>query len=423
LRLRNCRLDPSVQRLFSYRREVGFCRGLPILTDLRSVPLPLRRQFIFVFLLTLTRAIALPYTVIFLARVFALNVQTIGLLMGSALIVGIIASLSAGQLIDRLGAGRVLVLMVGIFSLGHILIGIGGPLPWIYFLLIAVNAAYSATSVATRTALGDFEVDKVEREKLFSIRYTLINVGFGIGPFIGSALAGIGPHTMFLWAGFTATISSLFLFGQNKPNKIPNSSKDNKISPWHHMGATVADRRVIYFTLGGLFCSLAMRQFPSYLSQYLLKIKAENIYQIINYVSSTNALTVILLQYIVTRRLVSFPIYARLSAGVFCLGGGIIGFMLAGRIEVWILAMFIFSFGEIIISTGEFAAIDRIAPEHLRGSYYAVQNLSTLGGGITPVLCGLVLATLPPQGMFLILLGAVFLAFIFYTIGIRHKSN
>lgn len=135
-----------------------------------SIPLPLQRQFIFVFLLTLTRAIALPYTVIFLARVFALNVQTIGSLMGSALIVGIIVSLSAGQLIDRFGTHRVLFLMVGIFSGGHILIGIGGPLSWIYFLLVAVNAAYSATSVVTRTALGDFVVDKAEREKLFSIR-------------------------------------------------------------------------------------------------------------------------------------------------------------------------------------------------------------------------------------------------------------
>lgn len=398
---------------------------MPILTDLRSIPLPLQKQFAFVFLLTLTRAIALPYTVIFLARVFALNVQTIGLLLGSALIVGIIASLFAGQLIDRFGSRRVLFLMVGIFSVGHIFIGIGGPLPWIYFLLVAVNAAYSATSVATRTALGDFAVDKAKREKLFSIRYTLINVGFGIGPFIGGALAGISPHSMFLWAGLAAAISSLFLFGRNQSEMAPSprNDKSEKISPWRYMGETLADRRVIYFTLAGLFCSLAMRQFPSYLSQYLLKINAENIYQIINYVSSTNALTVILFQYIITRRLVSFPIYARLAAGVLCLSGGIMGFMLAGQMEVWIVAMFIFSVGEIIISTGEFAAIDRIAPDHLRGSYYAVQNLSTIGGGITPVLCGLALALLPPKGMFLMLLGAIALAFVLYMIGIRGSSK
>ena len=89
------------------------------------------------------------------------------------------------------------------------------------------------------------------------------------------------------------------------------------------------------------------------------------------------------------------------------------------RTRATVFLLFIFSFGEIIISTGEFAAIDRIAPEHLRGSYYAVQNLSTLGGGITPVLCGLVLANFPPFMMFIFLLFAIFAAFGFYSLGSR----
>jgi len=376
-------------------------------------------------LLTLTRAIALPYTVIFLARVYALEVQVIGWLLGSALIIGIATSLLAGYLIDHFGASRVLLVMVGIFSFGHILIGLGGPLPWVYVLLIAVNAAYSATSVATRTALGDFVVDKQEREKLFSIRYTLINIGFGIGPFIGSALAGIGPHSMFLWAGLAATMAGLFLLGQKSSQKIlvPPNDKGKKISPWRYVGDVVRDRRLIYFTLAGLFCSLAMRQFPSYLSQYLLKLEAKNIYLIINYVSSTNALTVIIFQYIITKKAVYFPLYIRFVMGFFCLSAGIIGFMLAGRIEVWIAAMFVFSIGEIIISTSEFAAIDRIAPDHLRGSYYAVQNLSTIGGGITPVLCGLVLASFPPVTMFIVLIFAVFVSFGLYSLGSRRTFS
>ncbi len=373
--------------------------------------------------MTLTRAIALPYTVIFLARTFALEVQVIGWLVGSALIFGIMTSLFAGQAIDRFGTGRVLLVMVSVFSFGHILIGIGGSLPWIYVLLIAVNAAYAATSVATRVALGDFVSDKQEREKLFSIRYTLLNMGFGIGPFIGSALAGMDPHAMFLWAGLAAAISSLFLFGQNrsKTASVSHPDKPKGISPWRYLGDVLTDRRLIYFTVAGLLCSLAMRQFPSYLSQYLLKIEAENIYQIINYVSSTNALTVILLQYIITKKLASFSLYARFVTGFLCLGAGIMGFMLAGSVNAWIGAMIAFSVGEIIIATGEFAAIDQIAPNPLRGSYYAVQNLSTIGGGITPVLCGLVLSHFPPIMMFIVLIFAILGSFTFYSLG-SHRS-
>ncbi|MEZ5648843.1 MAG: MFS transporter [Alphaproteobacteria bacterium] len=363
----------------------------PILSDLKAIPVSLRRVFGFNFLFILTRAIALPYTVIFLSRVFSLNVQAIGLLLSSALIIGIISSIFAGQLIDRFGAIRIIFISALSFAVGHLLIAMSGSLPLIFLLLVGVNAAYSIIAVAIKTAIGDAVCASSEREKLFSLRYTLINIGFAIGPFIGAALAGLNPRATFMGAGLIAIVNSLLLIRLNLPRPEPETTKGKRVSSWNHVGLALRDRRLIYFTIAGVLCSLAMRQFPSYLSQYLVKIAAEDIYRIINYVSATNSFMVILFQYTITKHLVSVPLKSRISLGFLFLAAGITGFMLAHHAEPWIAAMIIFSIGEIILVTVEFAAIDHIAPERLRGSYYAVQNLSTIGGGITPVLCGVIL--------------------------------
>ena len=86
----------------------------------------------------------------------------------------------------------------------------------------------------------------------------------------------------------------------------------------------------IYFTLAGLFCSLAMRV-NSKLVYPVILLKTtmpENIYHIINCRSARPTLTVILFQYI-TRRLVSVSDYARLRLQVSI--QAVMGFMLAGQ--------------------------------------------------------------------------------------------
>lgn len=79
--------------------------------------------------------------------------------------------------------------------------------------------------------------------------------------------------------------------------------------------------------------------------------------------------------------------------------------------------------GEIIVIPAEYMFIDRIAPDHLRGMYYGAQNLSNLGAALGPVLCGLVLASLPAHYMFYMLAAFIVGGGVFYFIGASLKAR
>jgi hypothetical protein len=67
--------------------------------------------------------------------------------------------------------------------------------------------------------------------------------------------------------------------------------------------------------------------------------------------------------------------------------------------------------------------IDRIAPAHLRGMYYGAQNLSNLGGGLGPILCGFALATQSTHFMFYMLAAFIVAGGCFYLMGASYSKR
>jgi MFS family permease len=101
----------------------------------------------------------------------------------------------------------------------------------------------------------------------------------------------------------------------------------------------------------------------------------------------------------------------------------VIGFALSTSVLAWVLAMAVFTVGEIVVFPAEYMFIDRIAPDHLRGMYYGAQNLSNLGAALGPVLCGLVLTSLPAPAMFYMLGAFIVGGGVFYFIGSSLKAS
>ncbi len=184
------------------------------------------------------------------------------------------------------------------------------------------------------------------------------------------------------------------------------------------------DYRLVCFTLGGLLSAIIFGQFSAYLSQYLLVTSSpEQTYQIINYLVTTNACVVIGLQYLVGSRINQANLFLMLCLGMLFFLLGLIGFSQADGVLVWVIAMAVFTIGEIIIIPTEYLFIDFIAPENLRGAYYGTQNLSNLGGALGPMLCGVALSLYQPQVMFYLLCLCVLLALGFYYMGYKSKEG
>ncbi|MBH3430701.1 MFS transporter [Pseudomonas alkylphenolica] len=369
--------------------------------------------------LTLARAITLPYLVVYLAQNFNLGISTIGLTIGGALIVASLLSLYGGYLIDTVRSYTVIIVSTVVFCLSFVAAIVSRELSLFFISLVLINLALAVIDIAAKSgfcALLPLE----QRAEAFSIKYTLSNVAYAVGPFVGLALVALDDHLPFLLSALLGLVMCLCYrrWGERSARaSLDSGAQAGFLSIGGHL---LKDRRLICFTLGGALSAVVFGQFTAYLSQYLVVTSsASEAARYISYLVATNAVTVIALQYVIGRRISSSQLMPWLLAGMALFLAGLLGFSLAQSLLAWCLAMLVFTLGEIIVIPAEYMFIDSIAPEHLRGVYYGAQNLSNLGAALGPVICGFALAHLVPVATFYLLIGSVVLAALFYYLGAR----
>ncbi|MDB5984743.1 MAG: mdtH, partial [Pseudomonas sp.] len=263
-----------------------------------------------------------------------------------------------------------------------------------------------------------------EQSRVFSIRYTLINVGHAVGPFIGAGLAHMSLKLPFLVSASLGVgfFLAYLLYGERRLH--PGETASPPLSFIAVGRVLLRDRRLVCFTLGGVLSTVVIGQYTAYLSQYLVTTNtAEYTYQVISAIVAVNAVVVICLQYPLGKRISVNQLNLWLIAGLSLFLIGVVGFAMASSVLQWSIAMLVFTLGEIIVFPTEYMFIDRIAPTALRGIYYGAQNLSNLGGALGPVVCGYALVNYPAQWMFYMLAMFIIAGGCFYLLGASIREN
>ncbi len=372
------------------------------------------------FVLTLARAITLPYLVVYLAENFALDISGIGLMIGGALIVASLLSLYGGYLIDTLRSYTVIIVSTLVFALAFVAAVTSRELSLFFTSLVLINLSLAVVDIAAKAGFCAL-LPVEERSEVFSIKYTLSNVAYAVGPFVGVGLIMLDDHLPFLFSALLGLVMCLCYRRWGERSARAHLADSPPAGFLSVGGQLLKDRRLVCFTLGGALSAVVFGQFTAYLSQYLVVTSnASEAARYISYLVATNAITVIALQYVIGRRINSRQLMPWLMAGMALFLAGLLGFSLAQALLVWCLAMLVFTLGEIIVIPAEYMFIDSIAPEHLRGVYYGAQNLSNLGAALGPVICGFALAHLVPVATFYLLIASVLLAALFYYLGARH---
>ncbi|SDB57589.1 Na+/melibiose symporter [Pseudomonas sp. NFACC23-1] len=398
-----------------------------MLATLKNYPASVNLLLWASLILTLARAITLPYLVIYLSGNFGLNVADIGLVIGSTLIIGSLLSLYGGFLVDNVSSHRLILGFSGLFAAGFLGTFLARDLWLFYSCLVLINLAYAVIDIAVKAGFGSL-LAVAERSEAFSIKYTLTNIGYAVGPFLGAGIADLDISLPFLLscmlgAGFCLVY---FVWGDRDLAVVDAGHCRSELAresakpvPFLAVGKLLLrDYRLVCFTLGGLLSAVVFGQFTAYLSQYLVvTTTAQSTYRIISALVTTNALMVISLQYVIGRKISHRHLNLWLAAGLSLFILGLAGFAVADTLLLWVIAMAVFTVGEIIVFPTEYMFIDNIAPDHLRGMYYAAQNLGNLGAASGPVLCGVVLATQPPHYIFYMLALFIVAGGVFYFLG------
>ncbi|ONG05455.1 MFS transporter [Klebsiella pneumoniae] len=329
-------------------------------------------------LLTIGRGATLPFMTIYLTRRFQLEVDVIGYALSLALVVGVLFSMGFGILADRFDKKRYMVWSVLVFILGFSAIPLVNNALLVVIFFALINCAYSVFSTVLKAWFAD-RLTAEKKARIFSLNYTILNIGWTVGPPIGTLLVMHSINLPFWLAAACAAFPLVFiqLFLQRD-------------------GAAAAQPGAAASFVGGAFASC--------LSQYVLVVASSDFAEkVVAVVLPVNAAVVVALQYAVGRRLSARNIRPLMTFGTVCFVIGLVGFMFSGA------------------SPGEYMLIDHIAPPGMKASYFSAQSLGWLGAAFNPMLTGLILTHLPHWSLFVILIVAIVAAWLMIFRGINAR--
>nr|VUD32053.1 transport protein [Raoultella sp. NCTC 9187] len=214
-------------------------------------------------LLTIGRGATLPFMTIFLTRQYQLGVDKIGYAMSIALTVGVVFSMGFGILADKFDKKRYMLVAVTAFICGFVAIPLVNSVPLVVFFFALINCAYSVFSTVLKAWFADVLTPE-KKARIFSLNYTFLNIGWTVGPPLGTLLVMHSINLPFWLAAACAAFPLVFiqLFVQRTSAAI---AADNA-SPWSP-SVLLRDRALMWFTLSGcwrrLSAALSPPAFPS----------------------------------------------------------------------------------------------------------------------------------------------------------------
>lgn len=350
---------------------------------------------------TLGRGLTLPFTIIYIHEVRGIPLDLAGLLMAFIAVVALAVTGPGGALVDRLGARRMLLFSTTCQMVGCAVIAFATT-PWMFalgFAFLGINfgvswPAFNALVAAVTT--GD------TRQQYFGINFALINLGIGVGGVIGGFYADVtNPTTftvIFLADGLCMLVPILLLLGPLRHVQGLAEKPTDDATPGSYL-AILRQPAVIWLTaLTFLGTFVGYGQIEAGLPAFARSV-SEVSTRVIGFGFAVNTATIVLLQFVVLRRIsgrrrtrVLVAMTALWAVAWLTLGlTGVVAGTLAAAIGV-LAFNGIFALGETLLQPTIPAITNDMAPDHLRGRYNAISAGAFQAGTIMgPVVAGFML--------------------------------
>ncbi len=293
-------------------------------------------------LLTIGRGATLPFMTIYLTRVYDMSVENIGYALTVALTIGVVFSSGFGILADKFDKKRYMLVAIVAFIAGFVAIPLVNNVTLVVLFFALINCAYSVFSTVLKAWFADV-LTSSEKARVFSLNYSFLNIGWTIGPPVGTLLVMYSLQLPFWLAAFCAALPLGFIhfFVQKS---VASDSVEEK-APWQP-SVLLKDRALFWYTLSGLLASYVGGSFASCISQYVLAAYADSDFaeKVVAVVLPVNAVVVVTLQYALGRKISASNIRPLMTAATLFFILGLGGFMLSGEnLLYWGIAAAIFT--------------------------------------------------------------------------------
>lgn len=345
-----------------------------------------------------------PFLVIYASDTLDLPLSAVATLISINAATGLVSSLAAGSLADKIGRKVVMNFSLTVSGIAYFLLMYAQTYPQFAALMVLVGLSNPLYQVGADAMLADM-IPSEKRTDAYAINRIANNAAFALGPAIGGFLATRSYNLAFYCAGIGFLSYSVLLFFLAKetlaiaPKASASSSGIREIL--HSYSPVVRDRSYMAFVLAlsiGLIAPTMLWILMPIYSKTNFGIP-ENLY---GWIPTTNALMCVFVQYpvtSVTRRHTTLPV---LTVGmlIYALGTGSVALM-SSFWGFW-LSMVILTFGELVLVPTASKYVADLAPAALRGRYMSMHWLGWgLARTLAPIIGGYLNDNVSPQAIWI----------------------
>jgi MFS family permease len=363
-----------------------------------------------------------PFFSLYITQKFEVGMTEAGLVLGFFSIFSMLGGVIGGALTDKLGR-RSLILFGLVFSaLSTLLLGLVNAF-WMLFPMAVLTGFLSDIAHPAHQAMIADILPEKQRAEGFGILRVVANISWIIGPTIGGLIANQSYFYLFVIdAVISCFVAGLFymFIPETKPKATAEAEGQSVLQSFIGYGVVLKDLAFVAFITAGMLMLLAYQQMYSSLSVYLRDNHSIDP-QGYGFLMSTSAITVILFQFWVTRRIKHRPPFLMMALGslFYMIGFGMFGFVTA----YWLFALniVIVTIGEMIVMPTSQALAANFAPEDMRGRYMAVFGMTwAIPSIFGPGAAGLILDNLNPNLLWYVAgILCAFAAFAYYSLHLR----
>lgn len=324
-----------------------------------------------------------PFLTLYLTSSLGLGSAFATQAMGLYGLGGILASLTGGQLADRVG--RRTVMLASLLGGASILLFFGrlSSPPAILAAVLAFSFLGEMYRPASMAMLADLTTPE-QRPSAFSLVYLTVNLGMTVSPIAGGLIAQHSFHWLFLGNAMTATTYAAILFlavRETLPARgaaAAGAPPDAPHLPFGEVALRVLGHGVfLLFCLATLLVGITYMQSHTTLPLYMKGLGLGP--REYGLVTAVNAAMVVCLQLPFTALTARLPREAMLvvSSLFMAAGFGLTGLattplLLAGTVVLWTI-------GELLQAPYLSSVVADLAPADLRGTYMGMMTLSFSG--------------------------------------------
>ena len=341
-----------------------------------------------------------PFLLIYASGKLDLPLSTVATLISINAGTGLLSSLVAGTLADKIGRKVVMNLSLTMTGIAFFLLMRAETYPQFVGLMVMIGLSNPLYQVGADAMLADM-IPSEKRTDAYAINRIANNAAFALGPAIGGFLATRSYDLAFYCAGIGFLSYSALLFFLARETLDKSGTVTIPATQVEGYGRVLKDRNYMAFvamiSLGLIAPTMLWILMPVY-----AKINFGIPEALYGWIPTTNALMCVFVQYFVTsisRQYRTLPVLG-IGMLIYALGAGSVALM-SSFWGFW-LSMVILTFGELTLVPTASKYVADLAPADLRGRYMSLHWLGwSLARTLAPIIGGFLNDNIAPRAIWI----------------------